>query len=57
MEEEKMKKRVKTVVYGILIAVVFMAASLGAYAPIYFAHHESAYAEACPEQRTLLWCK
>lgn len=42
--------------YFILI-VAYMMILFGSYSLVYFHYHDSPYAEACPEQKTLLWCE
>jgi hypothetical protein len=41
----------------ILLAVIAVSALLLGYSAVYFSYHDSPYAEACPEQKTLFWCK
>lgn len=41
----------------LLMALVYIAVLIGAYSLVWFHYHDSLYAEACPEQKTLLWCK
>ena len=51
------KIRLLTAAMYVSMTVLAASATLVAYGGIYFAHHDSAYAEACPEQQTLLWCR
>ena len=43
--------------YKVLIGLAYLLVLFAGYSAVYFSYHDSPYAEGCPEQKTLLWCK
>ena len=41
----------------VLLGTLLLTAGFALYTSVYFTYHDSAYAEACPEQATLFLCK
>ena len=43
--------------YKILFVLVALLLQFAGYSVVYFSYHDSPYAEGCPEQKTLWFCR